>query len=50
MSASHTSVRVRWGPPIFGLTLVLAALLGLIAIPYASAAPPPPPTILGPPL
>jgi hypothetical protein len=43
MSASHTFVRARWGLPIFGLTLVLAALLGLIAIPYASAAPPSPP-------
>ena len=42
MSVSHTSVRVRWGLPIFGLTLVLAALVGLIAIPHAGAAPPPP--------
>jgi uncharacterized repeat protein (TIGR01451 family) len=42
MSASHTPVRARWVLPVFGLTLALAALLGLIAIPYASAAPPPP--------
>jgi uncharacterized repeat protein (TIGR01451 family) len=43
MSASHTPVRVRWGLPVFGFSLVLAALLGLIAIPSAGAAPPPPP-------
>jgi uncharacterized repeat protein (TIGR01451 family) len=48
MSASHTSVRVRWGLPIFGLALVLAALLGPIAIPYAGAAPLPPATAAPP--
>ena len=48
MSASHTPVRVRWGLSVFGLTLALAALLGLIAIPYASAAPLPPVTATPP--
>ena len=44
MSASHTPTRARWVLPVFGLALALAVLLGLIAIPYASAAPPPPVT------
>ena len=48
MSASHTPVRVRWGLPLFGLALALAALIGLIVIPSASAAPLPPATAAPP--
>ncbi len=42
MSASHIPVRVRWILPVFGLALALAALVSLIVILNASAAPPAP--------